>query len=160
IDLTAALTFTGPGTYEEIPGGATVAYGDANPEQGFGKAITSWELSNVLQANSKQVFWGPAPNGIKGSMNDDIFEDGSPNEIVDFDPLASDLANGYMVFTGSTIISLAISPSSKPVDLMFEINVTDKNSGLPVSLVSPESLGLPPSIGGLAEFNSSADVIE
>ncbi len=160
IDLTASLTFTGPGTYEEIPGGATVAYGENNPEQGFGKSLTSWELSNVLQANTKTVLWGPTPNGIKGSMDDDVFQDGSPNEILDFDPVSSDLSNGYMVFTGSTIISLAISPGSKPVDLLFEINVTDKVSGTPIALVSSESLGLPPSIGGLAEFNSSADVIE
>ncbi|XOV94993.1 MAG: DUF4493 domain-containing protein [Bacteroidota bacterium] len=158
IDLTASLTFYGPGTYEEVPGGATVTNAEGNPEQGFGKAITTWELSDVLLANTKRVLWGPTPNGIKGSMNDDIFSDVSPNEILDFDPVQSDLANGYMVFTGSTIISLAITPGSANVDLMFEIWVTnDADAAIP--LISPIDLGLPPSIGGLAEFNSSTDVI-
>jgi len=158
IDLTASLTFYGPGTYEEIPGGATVTNGPDNPEQGFGKAITTWELSDVLLANNKRVLWGPTPNGIKGSMNDEIFDDSSPNEILDFDPVASDLPNGHMVFTGSTIISLAVTPGSANVDLMFEIWVKD-DADAPIPLISPVDLGLPPSIGGLAEFNSSSDVI-
>ena len=158
IDLTASLTFYGPGTYEEIEGGATVTNGPDNPEQGFGKAITTWELSDVLLANNKRVLWGPTPNGIKGSMDNDVFEDSSPNEILDFDPVASDLANGYMVFTGSTVIALAVAPGSADVDLMFEIWVkNDADAAIP--LVSPTDLGLPPSIGGLAEFNSSSDVI-
>ncbi len=158
IDLTASLTFYGPGTYEEIEGGATVTNGPNNPVQGFGKAITTWELSDVLLANNKRVLWGPTPNGIKGSMDNDIFEDSSPNEILDFDPVASDLTNGHMVFTGSTIIALSVNPGSANVDLMFEIWVKN-DADAPIPLISPIDLGLPPSIGGLAEFNSSSDVI-
>lgn len=158
IDLTASLTFYGPGTYEEIPGGATVTNGPDNPEQGFGKAITTWELSDVILADNKHVYWGPTPNGIKGSMDNDVFEDGSPNEILDFDPVESDLANGYMVFTGSTVIALAIAPGSANVDLMFEIWVKN-DADAPIPLTSPVDLGLPPSIGGLAAFNTSSDVV-
>ena len=156
---TMSVTFSGPGGIEQIPGGAMVeSIGPDN--NGFGDVGgTTWQLSDVWLANSKTVFWGPAPNEVKASMNDDIFDDGVPNEIMDFDAAESDLPNGLMVFTGTTIAP-ANGGGTETVDLRFEFLVYDGGTIDPRVLVEPATYGLPPSIGGLVELTSISDVVD
>ncbi len=91
-------------------------------------------------------------------MNDDIFEDGDPNEVMDFDAASSYLANGLLVFLGTTRVNLPGGVQS--VDMRFELEVYDNATQTTRALTVPASLGLPPSIGGLVELTSISDEVE
>jgi hypothetical protein len=152
IDLMSSVTFSGPGTVDDIPGGATVE--GSGPPQGFGKGIMTWDISDVWRANDKFVYWGPAPDLVRGKAGaDNNFNDGDPNEVMDFNAAQSNLGTGLLVFSGTTRIA-APSGGFQAVELRFELQVVGR------SLVSPASLGLPSSIGGLVELNDINDEVQ
>ena len=157
INPVSAVSFSGPGSVDDIEGGATVDEDPANPQQGFGRAMVKWYLSDVWLADHKTVLWGPSPDEIKASMNGGDFD---ANEIMDFDGGQSNLLGGFMVFTGSTSFVRADNGVTQNVELKFELTVKDKLTQAPRVLTSPSEFGLPPSIGGLVELLDSNDEVE
>jgi hypothetical protein len=152
VDLISSVTFSGPGTVDDIPGGATVA--GSGPPQGFGKGVMTWAISDVWRANDKFVYWGPAPDLVRGKAGaDNIFNNGDPNEVLDFNAAQSNLGSGLLVFTGTTRIA-GPSGGYQPVELRFEMQVVGR------TLVTPASLDLPSSIGGLVELNDINDEVQ
>lgn len=157
INPVSSVTFSGPGSVDEIEGGATIDEDPANPQQGFGRDLVKWYLSDVWLADHRTVLWGPAPDEIKGSMNGGDFD---ANETMDFDLGESDLAGGFMVFTGSTSFVRADNGLTQNVELRFELTVKDKVTQTARILNSPTQYGLPPSIGGLVELTGINDEVE
>ena len=112
----------------------------------------TWSFSNIALTSTDTVYWGFLNNQIRASLNNDPdFTGGGvagANEIFTYQPGSSNLANGHMVWQGTSF-----HPSAGNVrTMLFTVDVTRQsdNSVLPLTLAT--SIGLPANVGGVVKM--------
>jgi len=129
-----------------------------NPD-GFAFGEVIWAYENIDLADHDAMYWGPVIGAMKASMDGDTFDDTNLNEILDFVPDESDLANGILIWMGSTQIPLH-DGTFLPANTRLEMSIFDGDGVTPRALVDPADTGMPASIGGLVPISGSSDSFE
>jgi len=157
--LTFALALTSRaqvtyGPAAEPPEGVfTEVVGDLHDQligRAAGKDIT---FSSISFANKTRVFFGTQVDSIKLSLDGADYNGG--NEVLTFDSISSNPANGYLVWGGIT--RLKDYPTT-PVYTRFVMYITDPATRLPLSLVDADSVGLNTALGNLLEVTGTFHV--
>lgn len=140
----AVTSYTGP--VNPLPANVgTVGFGqtgqpnDASLARGTGKTYT-FTPTNI--PNTSKVYWGPSPSGIAESFYR------NPPQGTEIFAFSGQPQPNVGVWTGQTL-----SPVNfQTVYLRFTLTVRD-GGGLPVTLISASTLGLPTSVGLVAPVN-------
>ena len=124
----------------------------SNPDGGIGKGGgNTWTFTGVApKAGFENVryYWGSGPELVKISFDGSGFIDnGTLNEILDYDPTQSNLAAGLIIWTGRTRLS-----NGSLVDVRFKLTLQSLPEGTTPTFVPPDRLGLPVSWGPVLEL--------
>jgi hypothetical protein len=101
----------------------------------------TWAFNNVAQTANNIVYWGISNNGVAVSFFESTF---SPPEIMTFDSVDSSIANGQLVWNGTTQY-----PAGPTVYTRFVLTITGPGGTPPLALSNAASLNLPAAVGGV-----------
>jgi len=177
---TAALVInsnsTGSGTYTlNLRGAGSELYGPYSPLYGqltseliqecpeinncIGRASGVSQIFYVAdQADVTDTYRGTIVNG-EGDLWIRVSTDGSnftEQENLSFSPTESNLSQGILVHRGYSVVNT--TGGDLPVYIKYIETIT-RPDGSPFVLIAPETLGLPPEIGGLAKFENRTDTM-
>lgn len=140
------------------PKGASIVFTGTESDGQIGRAGgKDYTITNVVLANTTKVYWGMLANSIKLSLDG---LDYTSSEVLQYNPVGSNLAAGILTWTGTTIINIdPIYGSDKNLLSKFIITVKDQSNNA-VSLISALNLNLPPNMGGLVTVTDASMVFK
>ena len=143
----AAAALVGPAF--PPPGGVTYSFSGLGAGEAGGATIHFSDIDETLFQN---LYWGAWDNlAVRAKMDstDDTFNDSGPfqNEVLDFDAMQSNLANGIARWSGGTELPTAFG--NLPIAVRFTLTVLDSTNA-PAPLTTASVSGLPsPNFGAL-----------
>ncbi|MGZ8870922.1 MAG: FG-GAP repeat domain-containing protein, partial [Pyrinomonadaceae bacterium] len=150
-------TLTGP--VFPPPMGANFVSADPGNTGMIGRAGgNTWYFSGIGLPSCDTTYWGPGNGGVRLSFVSSSFP--NPGEVLTLQPGMSNLAGGFAVWTGQTLIPGA---GATPVYTRFTMTVNSHSGGVPgaagaaIALTDPTTVGLASNVGALVPVTVGID---